>query len=180
MRLAGSGRARAGWPPFFSAADLFVVGSHHEGSGYALMEACACGAVPVVTDIPTFRLLTGGAAGSWTRGRCRRPVARALAEVASRDLTRSVAGIARAFHAALSWEAVGRRALDAFTEESCGQPREECVILSPMASSVLVVDDDPNLVRLMTKFLKLEGFSPVPAANGQEALTYLRAAAKRA
>jgi CheY-like chemotaxis protein len=44
-----------------------------------------------------------------------------------------------------------------------------------MASSVLVVDDDPNLVRLMTKFLKLEGFSPVPAANGQEALTYLRA-----
>ena len=34
---------------FYSAADLFVVGSHHEGSGYALMEACACGAVPVVT-----------------------------------------------------------------------------------------------------------------------------------
>ena len=43
-----------------------------------------------------------------------------------------------------------------------------------MAASVLVVDDDPNLVRLMSKFLKLEGFSPVPAANGQEALTYLR------
>jgi two-component system, chemotaxis family, chemotaxis protein CheY len=43
-----------------------------------------------------------------------------------------------------------------------------------MASSVLVVDDDPNLVRLMTKFLKLEGFSPVPAANGEEALAYLR------
>src|SRR3954449_13506285 len=44
-----------------------------------------------------------------------------------------------------------------------------------MASSVLVVDDDPNLVRLMSKFLKLEGFAPVPAANGQEALSYLRA-----
>ena len=43
-----------------------------------------------------------------------------------------------------------------------------------MAASVLVVDDDPNLVRLMSKFLKLEGFSPVPAANGQEALSYLR------
>jgi CheY-like chemotaxis protein len=43
-----------------------------------------------------------------------------------------------------------------------------------MASSVLVVDDDPNLVRLMSKFLKLEGFAPVPAANGQEALAYLR------
>src|SRR5438128_624872 len=43
-----------------------------------------------------------------------------------------------------------------------------------MASRVLVVDDDPNLVRLMSKFLKLEGFAPVAAANGQEALTYLR------
>ena len=43
----------------YSAADLFVVGSHHQGSGYALMEACACGAVPVVTAIPTFRLMPG-------------------------------------------------------------------------------------------------------------------------
>jgi CheY-like chemotaxis protein len=43
-----------------------------------------------------------------------------------------------------------------------------------MAASVLVVDDDPNLVRLMSKFLKLEGFSPVTAGNGLEALSYLR------
>jgi CheY-like chemotaxis protein len=43
-----------------------------------------------------------------------------------------------------------------------------------MSSTVLVVDDDPNLVRLMSKFLKLEGFSPIPAANGREALDYLR------
>src|SRR6185295_19645288 len=51
---------------FFSAADLYVGGSHHEGSGYALIEACACGAVPVVTDIPTFRLITGGAGALWS------------------------------------------------------------------------------------------------------------------
>ena len=43
-----------------------------------------------------------------------------------------------------------------------------------MPSSVLVVDDDPNLVRLMSKFLTLEGFAPVPASNGAEALNYLR------
>jgi CheY-like chemotaxis protein len=43
-----------------------------------------------------------------------------------------------------------------------------------MAARVLVVDDDPNLVRLMSKFLKLEGFAPVPAGNGREALAYLR------
>src|SRR3989442_11468680 len=43
-----------------------------------------------------------------------------------------------------------------------------------MTSTVLIVDDDPNLQRLMTKFLKLEGFSSIPANNGREALDYLR------
>jgi glycosyltransferase involved in cell wall biosynthesis len=41
------------------AADLFVLGSHREGSGFSLIEALACGLPPVVTDIPSFRTLTG-------------------------------------------------------------------------------------------------------------------------
>jgi len=40
--------------------------------------------------------------------------------------------------------------------------------------TVLVIDDDPGIRRLMTSFLKLEGFAPVTAANGKEALAYLR------
>lgn len=40
------------------AADIFVLGSHREGSGYSLIEALACGLPPVVTDIPSFRSLT--------------------------------------------------------------------------------------------------------------------------
>ncbi len=85
---------------FYSAADLFVVGSHHEGSGYSLMEACACGAVPVVTDIPTFRLLTGaGAVGAlWTPGDAA-DCARALVDVAparSRRGARAARGSLRA------------------------------------------------------------------------------------
>ncbi len=43
------------------AADVFVIGSHREGSGYSLIEALACGLPPVVTDIPSFRTLTGAA-----------------------------------------------------------------------------------------------------------------------
>jgi CheY-like chemotaxis protein len=44
-----------------------------------------------------------------------------------------------------------------------------------MAAPILIVDDDPNLQRLMTKFLKMEGFASIPASNGREALDYLRA-----
>ncbi len=46
---------------YYSAADYFVLGSHEEGSGYALCEALACGCIPVVTDIPSFRSMTNGA-----------------------------------------------------------------------------------------------------------------------
>jgi CheY-like chemotaxis protein len=42
------------------------------------------------------------------------------------------------------------------------------------AQTVLVIDDDPGIRRLMTSFLKLEGFAPTTAANGKEALAYLR------
>jgi glycosyltransferase involved in cell wall biosynthesis len=46
------------------AADMFVLGSHREGSGYSLIEALACGLPPVVSSIPSFRSLTGqGAVG---------------------------------------------------------------------------------------------------------------------
>jgi glycosyltransferase involved in cell wall biosynthesis len=101
---------------YFSAADLFVAGSHREGSGYALIEACACGAVPVVSDIPTFRLLTGGVAGAlWPAGDAA-ALARALADVASRDLGLERARLGAHFTRELSWDAIGRRALDIYVE----------------------------------------------------------------
>ncbi len=42
----------------FSAADFFVQSSLREYGGNSLVEAMSCGAVPVVTDIPSFRALT--------------------------------------------------------------------------------------------------------------------------
>ena len=44
----------------YSAADYYISGSHREGSGYALVEAMSCGCIPVVTDIPSFRMITAG------------------------------------------------------------------------------------------------------------------------
>ena len=43
---------------WFNAADFYISASHKEGSGYALIEAMACGCVPIVTSIPSFNKIT--------------------------------------------------------------------------------------------------------------------------
>jgi glycosyltransferase involved in cell wall biosynthesis len=114
VRLAGAVRHEE-MPSFFSAADLYVGGSHHEGSGYALIEACACSVVPVVTDIPTFRLLAGGAGALWPPGDAG-ACARALVDVARRDLGAERTRLSAHFTRELTWTAIGRRALAIYQE----------------------------------------------------------------
>jgi glycosyltransferase involved in cell wall biosynthesis len=52
------------------AADFLVQGSGREGTSYAVLESLACGATPLVTDIPALRRMTGGGAvgGLFARG----------------------------------------------------------------------------------------------------------------
>jgi glycosyltransferase involved in cell wall biosynthesis len=42
----------------YSSADVLVQSSWREWSGLALLEALACGCLPIVSDIPSFRTLT--------------------------------------------------------------------------------------------------------------------------
>ena len=92
-----------------SAADFLVLGSHCEGSGYAVIEALACGLPPIVTDIPSFRQMTAqGAAGRlWPLGDAR-ALGQALVQMAA--LPRAdVRRAARAqFERGLSSAALGR------------------------------------------------------------------------
>jgi glycosyltransferase involved in cell wall biosynthesis len=102
---------------FYSAADLFVLGSHHEGSGYALIEALACGCVPVVTSIPSFRAITadGSVGALWASGDgagC----AEALARAAQVGLDAERSAATAHFEEQLSWTAIGRRAVDIYKE----------------------------------------------------------------
>jgi glycosyltransferase involved in cell wall biosynthesis len=116
VRLIGA-VAHEQMPFYFSAADLFVVGSHHEGSGYALLEAMACGATPVVTDIPTFRLLTGGAIGRLFTPGDSSGCARAIFDAAR--IAREPAERRRIidhFDRHDSWIAIGRRALEIYAD----------------------------------------------------------------
>jgi glycosyltransferase involved in cell wall biosynthesis len=41
----------------YNSADFFVQASHWEASGCAPLEAMSCGAIPVITDIPSFKAM---------------------------------------------------------------------------------------------------------------------------
>ena len=47
-------------PAIYSSADVLLQASLREWSGLSVLEAMACGCIPVVTDIPPFQTLTAG------------------------------------------------------------------------------------------------------------------------
>lgn len=102
---------------FYSAADVFVLGSRREGSGYAALEAMACGVVPVLTDIPSFRGLTdnGRVGALWTAGDPK-SLAGALGRITSFPLDRQRDECRRRFDECFSWSAIGRRAVAIYRE----------------------------------------------------------------
>ncbi len=92
------------------AADLFVLGSHREGSGYSLIEALACGLPPVVTDIPSFRSLTAaGTVGKlWPCGDSH-ALCEALRSIAVRVDLGMRAAVRAHFERELSFDALGSK-----------------------------------------------------------------------
>ncbi len=90
------------------AADFLVQGSHNEGSGYAVIEALACGTTPLVTDIPSFRRITReGSAGALAPSGDALAMSRAMVEWGARDRARLRVDARTHFERYLSFEAVG-------------------------------------------------------------------------
>jgi glycosyltransferase involved in cell wall biosynthesis len=103
----------------YAQADIFVLGSHREGSGYAALEAMACSVIPVLTDIPSFRGMTDGGrlGGLWRPGEARSLVD-ALLRVTSVALQPQRDEVRAHFERCLSWDAIGRRGLEIYREFS--------------------------------------------------------------
>lgn len=60
VRLLGK-VPRAQMEVHFNSADYLISASYKEGSGYAVIEAMACGVIPILSKIPSFEKLTHGA-----------------------------------------------------------------------------------------------------------------------
>jgi glycosyltransferase involved in cell wall biosynthesis len=101
----------------YNSADYFVLGSHYEGSGFALAEAMACGVIPVVTRIPSFVAMTdeGRAGACWTAGD---PDAfrGALLHVLQQPVEALSHNVRRIFDQRLSYPAIARASLRAYGE----------------------------------------------------------------
>jgi glycosyltransferase involved in cell wall biosynthesis len=95
-------------PNYYGAADVYISGSHFEGSGYALIEAMAAGLVPVVTNIPSFRAIVGDERARWEPGNAG-DCARVLLETCASDLGAQRAAVKERFNRVLSWNAIGAR-----------------------------------------------------------------------
>ena len=104
----------------YRAADFFVQTSHREGSGYSLLEAMACGATPLVTDIPAARAIVGEA-GSLTPIGDAKALGDAIVAWSSRDGA-SLRRAARArFDEALTFETIGRQLRHAYEALALGR-----------------------------------------------------------
>jgi glycosyltransferase involved in cell wall biosynthesis len=101
----------------YNSADYFVLGSHYEGSSFSLVEAMACGVVPVVTDIPSFRVMTDdGRIGScWAPGSST-GFAEAFLEIVRKPLQPLSDQAVRFFYDQLSYPAIARQSIRAYEE----------------------------------------------------------------
>jgi glycosyltransferase involved in cell wall biosynthesis len=103
------------------AADFFIQGSHREGSGYALIEALACGTPGIVTDIPPFRRLTGdGRVAALSPPGDAGAMAAAIVSWSRQDRSAQRQAARTHFERTLSLDAIGwawRRAYEALLQE---------------------------------------------------------------
>jgi len=113
------------------AADVFVLASHREGSGYALIEALACGLPPLVTDIASFRTLTGGGqiGALWPTGDARQ-LSRRLVSSATWPQSPTREATRAHFDRELSFAAVGRKLARAYLDVVQRTPRGSAIASS--------------------------------------------------
>ncbi len=102
---------------YYQASDFLLSGSRREGSGYSVIEALACGTTPLVTDIPSFRRITGnGTAGPLSKIGDSAGMAWSLLKWAQREPRQRRRAARAHFEASLSFAAIGAELRGAYEE----------------------------------------------------------------
>lgn len=95
---------------WYSAADFFVSGSHHEGSGFALIESMACGCIPIVSHIAPFKkMLADGKYGCLFETGNANDLLEVLNDLHKMNREKLSASIIRHFKATMSHKAIANQ-----------------------------------------------------------------------
>jgi glycosyltransferase involved in cell wall biosynthesis len=100
---------------YYNAADIFVQGSAREGSGIAVLDALACGAIPVITQIPSFVALTdnGKVGALWPRAQVE-PFAAMLHQVMQQNLAEQQQQCRVMFQQRWSFDVLAQQAMSVY------------------------------------------------------------------
>lgn len=95
---------------WYNAADFVISGSHYEGGGTAICEAMSCGCIPVVTNIISFRRMTGpGKCGLLYEPGNEEELFAALSKTRDMDIEREKAKTLQQFNEELSFDAIAKK-----------------------------------------------------------------------
>jgi glycosyltransferase involved in cell wall biosynthesis len=95
---------------WYNCSDFIISGSHYEGSGVAVCEAMSCGCIPVLTDIISFRKMTGpGKCGLLYEPGNDEELLAALLKTGNMDIEKERPKVLQQFKEELSFEAIAEK-----------------------------------------------------------------------
>jgi glycosyltransferase involved in cell wall biosynthesis len=101
----------------FNSADILLQASLREFSGCAVLEAMACGVIPIVSDIPSFRVMTEcGRFGALFPVGDSAALARKLVDLPLESIERRSLAIRAHFEQRLSFDAMARQLVPIYQE----------------------------------------------------------------
>lgn len=102
---------------WYNSVDFIVSSSHYEGSGIAVCEAMSCGCIPVLTNIPSFRMMTdNGSVGVLYEAGDEKGLTEALTYAASLDRKLHKEKVVEQFRNKLSFDAISEQMLNIIRE----------------------------------------------------------------
>lgn len=94
---------------WYNSTDFIISGSHYEGSGVAVCEAMSCGCIPILTNIPSFSMMTkNGKCGKLYNAGDEVALLNALLETEKMNIGEEQKKVLEQFNAQLSFNAIAK------------------------------------------------------------------------
>lgn len=102
---------------WYNSADFMISSSHYESAGIAVCEAFSCGCIPILTNIPSFRMMTrSGEVGVLYEPGDEEGLVSAMERGLLLNKTEEVEKVLKRFNEALSCDAIARRTMQIIQE----------------------------------------------------------------